>query len=176
MICKKLKECYECERNGSRIKKCENNNHDNCVKVFADRPKIKCEEKGKKYTLENTNKNHVISYKIDDGVIVKDKSVSDEIRKCDYGFFIDKETAILIELKGCHSKDAIEQIGQTLTLFKGFLKEFSHVYARIIVASNAPKKMNPKRLELEKRLRQEFGGNLKIKQRSYEEKDNEFRE
>lgn len=63
---------------------------------------MKCEERGKKYVLENTQKNHVVLYKIDGGVVVQDKTVPQGICKCDYLFTINgtEKEAIVTELKG----------------------------------------------------------------------------
>ena len=65
MICDKLGECLDRQILKQPMESCANNNVE-CIEVSDNRPYVKCEEKGKKYILENTEKNHVISYKIDD--------------------------------------------------------------------------------------------------------------
>ena len=90
------------------MESCANNNVE-CIEVSDNRPYVKCEEKGKKYILENTEKNHVISYKIDGGVISQDKTVPQGICPIvfDCGRY-GKETVLLG--RGFGNLSAIKQI------------------------------------------------------------------
>lgn len=67
-----------------------------------------------------------------DGVVIQ--SISEN--KCDFLLIDDtKRTAYLIELKGRHLLDAINQLKNTARLLKDSLREFS-IYYRIVYRSN----------------------------------------
>lgn len=55
MICDKLGECLDRQILKQPMESCANNNVE-CIEVSDNRPYVKCEEKGKKYILENTEK------------------------------------------------------------------------------------------------------------------------
>lgn len=176
MICEKLEKCLDAQIHKELVCECVNKK-DECIEVSDCQSNVKCEERGKKYVLENTQKNNVVLYKIDGGVVVQDKTVSQGICKCDYLFTIngtDKE-AIVTELKGVDVAHSLKQIDGTLTLFKEFFSGFSHVYGRIIVGSSAPNiKASPNYVNLYKRLQNTYGGNLKIEKIQFTEKDVEL--
>ena len=70
-----------------------------CVESSDKRSNVKCEERKKKYILENTAKNQVISYRMDGGIIRLDKSVPEETCKCDYLVLINrKENDAIIKI------------------------------------------------------------------------------
>lgn len=176
MICNRLPVCAEELFSEREISKC-NNDFYVCVESSDRRSKVKCGERRKKYTLENTKNNHVISYKMDGGIIVLDKNVPEGTCKCDYLFLInDSESkAVLIELKGVDVMHALKQIQGTLTKFKDFFKTFHHTYGRIIVASSVPNlRANPNYVNLFRMIRQSYGGNIKITEREFLEKDVEL--
>lgn len=176
MICTKLELCVEEELAGRTIEKCENK-RTHCIKASDKRSLVKCEENKKKYTLENTLKNHVISYKMDGGVIVTDASVQEGINKCDYLYVVNStgKTAILIELKGENVSKALKQIQATLVQYKDFFKKFEHVYGRAIVVSSTPDlKASPTYVNLVKLLKKAYHGNIKIVERQFIEKDVDF--
>ncbi len=176
MICDKLLDCSKEQFAKKKVSGCINN-PSICIEASDRRSKLKCEERRKKYVLENTKKNHVISYKMDGGIIVQDQSVPKGTCKCDYLFLVNdvESSAILIELKGVDVKQALKQLHGVLMLFGEFLKTLSHTYGRIIVASSVPNlKANPEYVNLYKKLRNSFHGNIKIVEREFIEKDTEL--
>lgn len=177
MICKHLKECVEGEFAKHPIVKCDNNNQTECRCSSDNRSFVSCEEKGKKYTLENTMKKQVISYRMDEGIIALDKDVPEGTAKCDYLYVLNdpERTAILTELKGVDVPRALRQLDATLTLFKTFFRTCAHVHGRIIVASSTPDlKAKPEYVNLVKRLGRDYAGTLKIAKRELREKDIEL--
>lgn len=180
MICKRLKSCigeaFEQKENGDCTEEnsdCTIDDKNKCRQSSDQRRFVRCEERGKKYILENTLKNLVVSYKMDGGIIVVDKWVPEGISKCDYLYCINGEetSAILIELKGLNVSKALKQIRETMNNFRDTLKDFSHIYGRIIVTSSTPNlKANPDYVAVVKMLRK-YNGNLKIESREYTEKD-----
>lgn len=173
MICENIEECLDKQIEGQSIKVCVNNKAE-CIEVSDCRSKVKCEERKKKYILENTQKNHVILYKIDGGVILEDKTVPSEVCKCDYLFVINGEEcdAILTELKGVDVAHSLKQIDGTLVRFKKFFSRFSHVYVRIIVRASTPNiKASPNYVNLVRKIRNSYCGNLKIAEMQLSEKD-----
>lgn len=139
MICKNLESCVNEELSGKKYLKC-GNNKEKCIQSSDNRSAVKCEEKRKKYILENTMRNHVISYKMDGGIIVADASVPEGTNKCDYLYIVNsaEKSAILTELKGVDVPKALKQISGTLILYKDFFRKFSHVYGRAVVTSSTP--------------------------------------
>lgn len=106
-----------------------------------------------------------------------DKTVPDGICKCDYLFLISgvEPSAILIELKGVDVTHALRQIQGTIKLYKDFLNNFSHVYARIIVTSSMPNlKATPDYVNLVRMIRKVLNGNVKIVEKEFEEADVEL--
>lgn len=177
MICKNLKECIDAQLSLVPHGKCGNKNSDVCIEISDKRSAVKCEENGKKYVYENTKKNHVISYKMDGGVIVEDKTVPRNINKCDYLYIINdiELTAVLTELKGVNVSKSLEQIKGTLLLYKEVFKNVKKVYARAVVTSSTPNlKATPAYVNLEKMLRQTYNGNIKICERQFYEKDTDL--
>lgn len=177
MICKNLYECINGELQNTSLEKCDNKNRMNCIESSDRRSEVKCEENKKKYILENTNKNQVILYKMDGGIIAEDKSVPLNTNKCDYLFVIGDETltAILTELKGVNVSKALIQLKGTLSLYKDVFCKFGHVYARAIVTSSTPNlKASPEYVNLERMIRMDYRGNIKIVERKFSEKDIEL--
>ena len=173
MICGKLEECVSKELSGKHLSHCDNPRAD-CIESSDARPKVKCEEKGKSYILENTAKKHVIHYHVDDGIIVPDKSVPEGTGKCDHLYIIkdEKPTAVLIELKGTSSEKALHQLDSTLTLYRDFFKKCSKVYARAVVVSAVPNiGATPSYTNLARHLKSIGVGNIKIGERQFTEED-----
>lgn len=174
MICRKLEECIKGELQSNSLEKCDNKNRMNCIESSDRRSAVKCEENKKKYVLENTKKNHVILYKVDGGIIAEDKSVPLNMSKCDYLFVIGDAIliAILTELKGVNVQKALIQLKETLLLYKNVFCKFEHVYARAIVTSSTPNlKASPEYVNLERMIRKDYKGNVKIVERQFNEKD-----
>lgn len=173
MICNQLEECIDIQRIQQKNVKCLQS-QDECIEVSDCRSNVKCEEKKKKYILENTMGNHVILYRMDGGIIKTDKSVPEGTCKCDYLMVVDgKECdAILTELKGVDVKHALKQIDGTLDQFKAVFNRFAHVYARAVVTSSTPNlKATPTYVKLMNKLRRCYKGNLKIEEVQMKEKD-----
>lgn len=173
MICTKLELCASKELAGGKNVDCDNK-ESQCIKASDNRSLVKCEENKKKYTLENTQKNHIILYKMDGGVIVTDTSVPEGINKCDYLYVVNstEQTAILVELKGENVLKALKQIQATLEQYKDFFKKFAHVYGRTIVVSSTPDlKASPAYVNLVRLLKKVYHGNIKIVERQFVEKD-----
>lgn len=125
----------------------------------------------------NTKKNHVISYRMDGGVVVQDRSVPEETNKCDYLYVIQdtERIAVLTELKGINVEKSLVQIHGTLLLYKEYFKAFSHVYGRAVVTSSTPDlKASSEYVNLSKLIRQTYKGNIKIVERQLVEKDTEL--
>ncbi|MCM1180619.1 MAG: hypothetical protein NC347_10215 [Clostridium sp.] len=172
MICSKLEMCVISKLDNIDLPKCDNN-RDICMESSDRRSLVKCEENGKKYIFENTEKNYVICYKMDGGIIVEDKTVPNGTSKCDYLYIIDgnEQSAILVELKGVNVSKALKQISGTLDLYKEFLRSL-HVYGRVIVSSSTPNlKASPEYVNLIRKIRLNYSGNIKIIERQFIEKD-----
>ena len=177
MICRKLEECINGELQSNSLEKCDNKNRMNCIESSDRRSAVKCEEKKKRYVLENTKKNHVILYKMDGGIIAEDKSVPLNTSKCDFLFVIGDAapTAVLTELKGVNVPKALIQLKETLLLYKNVFCKFGHVYARAIVTSSMPNlKASPEYVNLERMIRKDYKGNIKIVEKQFNEKDIEL--
>ena len=173
MVCNQLSTCIAQEQVQNTNHLCTNGNRDNCIKSADRRSKVKCEERNKKYTLCNTLNNFVISYKVDNGVVVEDNKVESGTNKCDYLYIVCEESkAILIELKGIDVTTALKQIYTTLLLFREIFEKCANVYGRLVVVSTTPDlKARPEYVKLIKLLEGKYHGNLKIVERQFEEND-----
>lgn len=176
MICRKLTLCVDAELTGNICPQCDNDRA-KCIISSDSRSEIKCEEKSKKYILKNTMKNHVISYRMDGGIVVVDASVPAGVNKCDY-LLIDNAKdpiAILVELKGVNVLKALKQIYDTLVLYKDLFGKFSHVYGRIIVTCSTPDlKASPEYVKLEKLIKGKYKGNVRIEKQKFSEPDTDL--
>lgn len=178
MICKNLKDCIEQEVLGKEKRGCVHR-RDACICSADRRSEVKCEEHRKKYILKNTKGSLILCYKMDGGIIVLDKSVPAEQKKCDYLYIIfEKEnfkSAVLTELKGVNIGKALEQLHSTLGLFPEVFKNCEHVYARAVVTSSMPNlRARPEYVKLMKLLKGSYHGNLKIAEKQFYEKDVEL--
>ena len=78
-------------------------------------------------------------------------------------------------LKGVNVPKALIQIKETLVLYKKVFRKFGHVYARAIVTSSTPNlKASPEYVNLERMIRKDYKGNIKIVERQFNEKDIEL--
>lgn len=173
MICDKLEECINGELEQKALKECCNKDRNRCIQYSDKRKYAKCEENGKKYTLENTAGKQVVLLNMDGGVIVSDKTVPEGTNKCDYLYAIgeDKETAILTELKGVDVRKAFRQIAGTLEMYKKVFAGFQHTYGRIVVSSSTPDlKASPEYVRLATMLARNYKGNVKIFEKQIVEK------
>ncbi|HBN57145.1 MAG TPA: hypothetical protein DD414_10250 [Lachnospiraceae bacterium] len=102
---------------------------------------------------------------------------NNSLEKCDYLFVIDDgtPTAVLTELKGVNVPKALTQLKGTLLLYKNVFCKFGHVYARAIVTSSTPNlKASPEYVNLERMIRKNYKGNVKIVEKQFTEKDIEL--
>lgn len=177
MICRKLENCIYEELRSNSLEKCDNKNRTNCIESSDRRSAVKCEENKRKYILENTKKNYVILYKMDGGIIKEDSSIPLNTSKCDYLFVIGdvNPSAVLTELKGINVSKALIQLKATLLLYKNVFCKFEHIYARAIVTSSTPNlKASPEYVNLERMIRKDYKGNVKIAEKQLNEKDIEL--
>jgi len=78
-------------------------------------------------------------------------------------------------LKGVNVPKALIQIKETLVLYKNVFRKFGHVYARAIVTSSTPNlKASPEYVNLERMIRKDYNGNIKIVEKQFNEKDIEL--
>lgn len=176
MICGNLEKCIARTIKGEEPEKCDNRK-DECIESSDERSSVKCEEKKKRYILNNTQKKHIVSYKMDGGIICVDATVPAQTPKCDYLYVVEgeKPAVILVELKGVDVKKAMVQIDSTLRLFPHLFRSCSNVYGRVVVASSIPRlKAEPSYLKLQRKFMTSYRGNLKIQERQFEEKDTEL--
>ena len=182
MICNRLSQCIaseykkgKCEKDNTKdadIFECDKKQK--CMLVADDRSNIKCEENRKVYNVENTQKQKVLLYKMDGGIVEVDASVDEKICKCDYLYITQDNRAILTELKGTDVKHALNQIDGTITLFNKILSGCNSVFGRIIMSSAAPRlSATPQYTKLLSRLKR-MNGNLKLKENKMTEKINEL--
>lgn len=175
MKCDKVAACSEALFSGGFMSGCPND-REHCLESSDNRSRVKCEEKGKKYILENTMKNQVLSYKMDGGIILEDSNVPVGINKCDHMLLVktEKPTVILVELKGTDVKHVMKQISSTVDLFSSLWHKMDHVYGRIAAVSAVPKiHADPDYTKLTGKLLK-LGGNLKVEGRIFEESDTEL--
>lgn len=156
MICKQLEACI-----GNANEPCKKEK--DCIVYTDNRRTVKCEEKRKKYLLNNDlDKVRIRKYKLDKG-IVKDETGFDA---CDNLLAIydgSNPQLVFVELKGHDLKHAIEQVYKTIQYFGPQLKE-KRIYARIVHTQGIPKIGNSGiQVDLAAAVRSR-GGNLKMKE------------
>ena len=138
MICKEeLKKCLVTPQN--KYDRCKN-----CCQKCCD-SKIKRQERESSYILENNDHIPVIVFRVDGGVVCNEENC----KKCDYIYYINNTKAssvIFIELKGSHYDKALEQIENSVKLFKDAFFG-SDLYVRIIYTS-VPKILTPKSIKI----------------------------
>jgi len=139
-----------------------------CIKSYDNRKYITCEEKRKKYILENVRSVNIANYHIDGGVVQ-----NDDEKKCDFLIYVeDDKNIILVELKGTEFSTALKQLYNTVNLFS---QQFNgnKIYARI-VGKEVPKIANsPDAVKLIKLLKK-HGGNLKSNSDILSEKETQL--
>ncbi|MCE1247793.1 MAG: hypothetical protein LWY06_14220 [Firmicutes bacterium] len=136
-------------------------------KVFGDNwihkegkiTKLVCKEKNSSYTFINNGKYHIVSYKVDEGLVSEGK-------RCDYLFGLNEpEMIYFIELKGCDLNNAALQLSETI-------KRFSHkisgwkLNARAVVSKVSYPGVMPSQVLRLKRELASRGGNFEIKCKS----------
>ena len=138
MICSQFPECAKSLENGAPCK--DTQREELCV-VSRNVSHPCCKEKGKSYKLDMTGTGlKTLVYRIDGGVITG----TDET-KCDHAIIIrsgqdgGKSQAVLVELKGEHLDEAMDQLDSMLNL--AIVKEIgrSHkLYGRIVHRNSPP--------------------------------------
>lgn len=164
MICNETSSCFFKLLESSAEVRCQNKNK--CLDFCDARSVATCKENRRVYHLVNTKDRRykILSVHIDGGVIIVDKQTPPNVSKCDYLYLVDtgeKPIAILIELKGTEFLKAVEQIKNTLNLFKESFNKCEKVYGRIVFAGGTPNIQNiPAVMSLTRDLKRHKGGLL----------------
>ncbi len=123
------------------------------------KPRYSVNENKRCYALQNSNHLDVLQTKVDGDLYPQNQ----DIKRCDYAFTSRSfETAILVELKGRHVSDALDQISATLN---DFSRRYSYrrYYGRIVAGKvNTPDIKPNKYKELSDKLKS-AGGSLLIR-------------
>jgi len=180
MNCNNLEKCIIDNLNSNAINDCQGNSNV-CIKSSDKRTYVKCEENRKIYNYKNISKKHIISYKIDGGVIQQSSADTEGQARCDYLYIINNMggkintiqnsvDAILIELKGVNIGKAIKQIEATLNLFKNVFDKCEHVYGRVVMQSGFGPMLytTPDYVRVRKKI-EKYNGNLKFKEIKYDD-------
>lgn len=126
-----------------------------CTKSFDIRKQVKCNENGKSYTLINDLNTQIFNFHLDSKVVS-----NGTIKRCDFLFYLsEKNTIILIELKGTCFNSALNQIINTIDVFKSNFRQ-KRVHARIICSGVPNIHNDPKVLKLRKYLKSTGGDYL----------------
>ena len=159
MICTRVITCFnnsssDCGRYGE------------CVEISSNKY-IVAQENSKKYCLVNPDSLKIGKIHVDGGSIV-----DEENKKCDYLFVFETSEAkngVFIELKGKDCYTAINQIYETINVYKSF---FNRVFARIVCRACPNFVINDANTVRLKKLVKTLNGNLRIKSDIIEEKTN----
>lgn len=158
---------------------CSKEQQDRCIEFIDCRPRIACSERGKSYTLDQSQeypRHEIIQLHMDGGVISNPEAST--VSKCDYVVLIKegaastggKRTAILIELKGKEIHHALEQIMATLHRpeFDSVWRDCSRVFGRIVCKSaSVPRIWSTDKFMAAKEEFLTRGGNLKLGEATY---------
>ena len=115
--------------------------------------KVTCKEKNSSYTFFNPDKIPVVVFLVDGGIVCNEENC----KKCDYIYDIvtpDASIAIFIELKGRHYDDALEQIENSIKLFKVSFSG-SRLHARIVYTKVPNINNNPQSTKIMKFLKEQ---------------------
>ncbi len=162
MICKETQTCFFRALASPLDVHCSRK--DLCIEFCDQRSDAACTEKGKTYHLLNTkgDRHKILSVHIDGGAVVTDKQTPPNVSKCDYLYLVDtaeKPMAVLIELKGKKFLKAVDQIQNTLDLFRDAFDRCGKVYGRIVFAGGTPNIRNiPSVMSLTRALKRRGGG------------------
>ena len=99
-----------------------------CIKENDKRKIFTAEEDGKKYTLLNNSNLTIEKIKIDKCVFYE------EVKKCDWLFWIDRRDVIFVELKGSDITQGVKQLYETYENLKNKI-EFNKIWFRLSVGS-----------------------------------------
>lgn len=161
MICNHLRNCYA---NGSQTCK----QPTSCLEQNDNRKNVTCEERKKRYNLENDKVLEVAVYHVDGGIVINEPDVA----KCDYLYVVKdsiQPTVIMIELKGKDIHHALEQLNNSVRMF---FRDFPRhrIYARIICKSVPRLYNDPSVKKCKDEFRKRFQGSLRIEENSFSEK------
>ncbi len=203
MICDKLKDCMEQTKhtesekkgkkrpqNGKRSKDgiyqqplsqppCGDiEKQKKCIDFLDNRSRIKCEEKGKTYILDQSKecpRHEIIKFFVDKGIITNPEASTNY--KCDNALLVrDSGIVVLVELKGSDTHHAIKQLSATL-LQKDLYPAWSsqqRVFGRVVCRSTPPRIQNTDEyMDLKEELHL-LNGNLKIVEEIMVEKYDEL--
>ena len=110
--------------------------------------KISFSENNRTYTAENSEKKHILGFRVDGGLIASDKT-----RKCDFALIVESDLCYLIELKGASIDDACEQLNATLSFFEDKFQMHKFVGRVVVSRFNTHKLQSEKYRILERKLR-----------------------
>lgn len=131
------------------------------IRSNDERPLVVVEENKRKYYGKNTERQRVVVYRVDGGVIK-----SEDVRKCDFAIYASASRSVyLVELKGSNFSDAVEQIVSTIEELLAPGLDLKAVYARIVLSKVAnPNIRSSNKLTLDRLLRK-WNGNLLYKEK-----------
>lgn len=153
MICRQLQRCMEDE-----IQSCKR--EESCIEYSDKRSTVSCEEKKKKYHLNNDLGVKIRKYKMDGGIVNGEQGV----KICDnllVAYGKNCKSVIFVELKGKALKHAVKQVSRGIKEFASDMKNCK-VYARIVHTQGVPRIQNSGDfVDLHRAVRSR-GGNLKL--------------
>ena len=149
-----------------------------CIDFLDNRSRIKCEEKGKTYILDQSKecpRHEIIKFFVDKGIITDPEASTNY--KCDNALLVrDSGIVVLVELKGSDTHHAIKQLSATL-LQKDLYPAWSsqrRVFGRVVCRSTPPRIQNTDEyMDLKEELHL-LNGNLKIAEEIMVEKYDEL--
>ena len=153
MVCKQLGLCVEDNNKTCRTET-------DCIEFTDNRASVKCEEKRKKYRLNNVSGVRIRKYHMDGGIVKNERKQW----ACDHLLVVydtDRPRMIFVELKGHDFKHAVEQTHKTIVKFLPDLKN-RKLYGRIIHTQGVPRLGNSGPIVDLERLLRSTGGNLKM--------------
>lgn len=156
MVCKQLAACILDTNTPCATEK-------ECIAYTDTRSTVRCEERRKKYLLNNDlDKVRIRKYKLDKGIVKNEKGFD----ACDNLLAVydgENPKLIFVELKGNDLKHAIKQIYLNIQRFGPELKK-NRIYARIVHTQGIPRIGNSgSQIDLESAVRRR-GGNLKMRE------------
>lgn len=156
-----------------------------CIEFLDRRPRIRCEERGKTYILDQSKeypRYEVIKYFIDKDVITDPEAST--VDKCDNVVLIKDAsvsgnkggTAILVELKGKETRHALEQLFATLNQqqLQSLWDSQRRVFGRIVCKSTPPRIRNTDDFMSVKEAFFKRNGNIKIEEEKMVEEYDEL--
>ena len=130
---------------------------------------IPVEEKGKKYTLDNTQEECIAKKKVDKGLLntASEKKADYLLIRCEH------DIAYFVELKGCDVSKACKQILSTITLLQNIVGNAQILNARIVCSRvSTPDIRSSHYINLKNHCKTK-NGTLLVKTKQYHERYNE---